>query len=420
MFCSFVLANVEAKEIDFSMMLYTSVDAQDKLLKELTEQFETETGIKVNYEFINWAQAREKLTMWSLGGEAPDVADMFWSYTFSDLGGGKYGPMPIEALVGEYIPDLEERWNPKSLVDVKYKGHLFGVPWRIDLRPTVFRKDFVEEAGLDPNSLDTWDDLVVWGQKLTQKDAQGKVVRWGVSAVGQYDQFFFPFIWQAGGDVVNKETWEVTLYSEEGKEALQFLTDLVHKYNIFPADYVLDPSYNGAAEFIAGHVAVIPSSPADVRDLVERNAPFLADKIETQKPLNNKSRVAFQGAGYFGVLHGAKDVDAAMRWLAFLARTEVQLELSRVCGQMTPCLPALEDPYFAEHWWYSGMIECIPYGRTTQYPHPGWGAVTNPKPGAPLYDMMVNALGGKMSVDEALQRAHKQIEELLAGFEKEK
>ena len=408
-----------AKEINFSMMLYTSMDIQNRLLEELTVQFEAETGIHVNYEFVNWAQAREKLTMWSLGAETPDVADMYWAYTFSDLGGGKRGPMPIEGLIGNYIPDLEERWNPSSLVDVKYKGHLYGVPWRIDLRPVAFRRDFVEETGLNLNSLDTWDDLVIWGQKLTQKDAEGRVTRWGVSAIGQFDQFFFPFIWQAGGDVLNEDYSQVTLYSDEGKEALQFLTDLVQKHQVFPADYVLDPAYAGDSEFAAGHVAIIPSSPADLRDFIEENAPSLAEKTVTQKPLKNKDRVAFQGAGYFGILHGAKDVDAAMQWLAFLARTDIQKQLAKVCGQLTPCLPALEDPYFSEDWWYSGMIECIPYGRTTQYPHPAWGAITNPQPGAPLYDMIVNALSGKMSVDEALKKAHEQIEELLAAYKEE-
>jgi len=410
---------IEGREIDFWMMLYTDHATQNKLIKELTTEFAAETGIKVNYEFINWAQAREKMTMLSLGAEAPDVADMFWSYTFSDLGRGKYGPMPIEEYIDDYIPDLEERWFASSLVDVKYKGHLYGIPWRIDVRPLVYRKDFAEEAGLDPNSLSTWDDLVTWGEKLTKRDASGKVIRWGVGIGGDLAQYFYNWIWQAGGSFMNEDYTEPTLDSEAGREALQFLVDLVHKYKIAPIDPALDPSYDWGAEYVAGHLAILPVT-GSLKKFIEQNAPHLTNVTVAREPLKKKVRVSFQGAGYFGLLYGVKDLDAAMQWLSFLARTDVQLRLAKTLGQLTPCKPALKDPYFTKNWWFSGHIKALPYGRTTQHPHPAWGAITNPKPGAPLYDMMVNALSGRLSVDEAIKKAQKQMLELMRSYEQQK
>jgi ABC-type glycerol-3-phosphate transport system substrate-binding protein len=136
----------------------------------------------------------------------------------------------------------------------------------------------------------------------------------------------------------------------------------------------------------------------------------------TRRPLKNKLRVSFQGAGYFGLLYGTKDVDAAMQWLAFLARTKVQRRMDITLGQLTPCQPALDDPYYGEDWWFKGQIKALPYGRTTQHPNSAWGAITNPKPGAPIYDMMVNALSGRVSVEEAIKTAQEEMQELIRSY----
>lgn len=409
----------KAKQIDFWMMLYTDYKTQNELIGDLAKDFEAETGIKVNYEFINWAQAREKMTMMSLGGEAPDVADAFWSFTFSDMGAGKHGPMPIEDYIDKYIPDLEERWFASSLGDVKYKGHLYGVPWRIDVRPLVYRKDFLEQAGLDPEALDTWDDLVVYGKKLTKKDASGKVVRWGVGIGGDLAQYYYNWIWQAGGSFLNEDYTEATLDTEAGREALQFLVDLVHKHKVAPIDPALDPSYDWLGEYSANHLAILPlTSP--IKQFIEHNAPHLTEVTIARRPPKNKLRVSFQGAGYFGLLYGTKDVDAAMQWLAFLAKTDVQKRIAITTGKLSPCRPVLDDPYYREDWWFKGHTKALPYGRTTQHPNPAWGAITNPKPGAPIYDMMVNALSGRVSVEEAIKTAQEGMQELIRSYVKEK
>jgi multiple sugar transport system substrate-binding protein len=398
--------------ISFTMMNYGDFSAQDTFLREKAAEFEAETGIEVSYEVINWSQAREKITTWHLGGDAPDVSDMFWSYTFSDLGGGEFGTRPIEDVVDNYIPDLEERFLESSLGDVRYKGHLYGVPWRIDVRPLVYRADFFEEAGLDPSGLQTWDDLVAYAQALTKRDENGNVTRWGVGFADDPAQFFYNWLWQAGGSFMNETYDEATLDTPAGREALQFLVDLVQEYEVASVDNVIDASYDPNAEFAAGNIAILPAT-GSLKSFIENNAPQLKEVTVAREPVANENRQSFQGAGYFGLNYQTEDVDSAMKWLGFLASDQVMLELAQTFGQLSPNKKALEDPYFQEDWWFSGHVKALPYGRTTQHPNTAWGAITNNQPGAPLYDMMVNALTGQLSVEEAVATADAEMQELM-------
>lgn len=401
-----------AKKVTFSMMNYGDFAQQDALLAGLAEEFEQETGIEVEYEVINWSQAREKITMWHLGGDAPDVTDMFWSYTFSDMGNGEFGTRPIEEYLDQYIPDFKERWVGSSLGDVTYKGHVYGIPWRIDVRPMMYRKDFFEEAGLDPEGLKTWDDLVEYGQKLTIKDDNGNVTRWGVGFHDDPAQFFYSWLWQAGGAFLDDTYTQATLDTEAGKKALQFIADLVLKYQIASPDNWVDASYDPYAEFAAGKIAILPSASSQ-RNFIEQNAPQLQDVVGVTAPLKDEQQQSFQGAGYFGLTYQAEDVDAAMQWLAFLARTENMLSLAKLASAISPCKPSLEDPFYQDDWWFSGHIKALPYGRTTQHPTPAWGAITNAKPGSPIYDMLVDAITGSKSADDAIAAAQAQMQELL-------
>jgi multiple sugar transport system substrate-binding protein len=403
----------KAATISFTIMNYGDFTQQDALLKDLVARFQKESGIQVKYEIINWSQAREKITTWHLGGDAPDVSDMYWSYTFSDLGQGKFGTRPIENELKKYVPDLEDRYFGSALTDVIYKGHTYGIPWRIDGRPLVYRKDFLAEAGLDPQGLKTWDDLVSYGKALTKRDTAGNVTRWGVGfSTPDLSQFFYGWLWQAGGAFMDDQFKKATIDTPEGKQALQFLVDLVQVHKIASPDAVLDPSYDTTAEFAAGRIAILPAV-GSMKAFIENNAPQLKAVTIPREPLTNKSQKTFQGAGYFGLNYQTKDVDSSMKWLAFLAKTDNMLAMSKVFGQLTPCKPALADPYFSQDWWFSGVVKALPYGRTSQHPNSAWGAITNAKSGSPIYDMVVNAVSGKIPVSEVLKTTQDKMQKFM-------
>ena len=94
---------------------------------------------------------------------------------------------------------------PSSLADVKYKGHTYGVPWRIDIRLMAYRQDYFDEAGLT-EAPQTWDDLLNYAQKLTKRTADGRVQRYGLALRNNIDvQQVLPWVWQAGGEIMSSD-----------------------------------------------------------------------------------------------------------------------------------------------------------------------------------------------------------------------
>ena len=99
-----------AVAIQFWTMNYGDVEQWVDMFEGWAGEFQAESGVTVDIQVVNWAQAMTTLLLVSQGGAHPDVADMFWLYSFTELGGGEYGPMPITEYQPILWPDLEDRF----------------------------------------------------------------------------------------------------------------------------------------------------------------------------------------------------------------------------------------------------------------------------------------------------------------------
>ena len=80
------------------------------------------------------------------------------------------------ARTGQIIPlgDLQTPYR-EDILDYLYEGGLYegtqyGAPRRYASEMLWYRKDRFEEAGIDPEELKTWDDLILLGEKATGED----------------------------------------------------------------------------------------------------------------------------------------------------------------------------------------------------------------------------------------------------------
>ena len=163
----------EPREISFWIQKYGSDPAaQETLLKEMTTNFESKTGIKVKYSIVDWGQALNKLTLACTGGEAPDVADIFFTASLIQMGGDKYGPMEIDDVAKEMG---EESWFQAGKDEAYQNGHWYGIPWRFDTRVLLYNTEYFKEAGIT-SAPKTWDELIETGKKLTKTDAKGNIM----------------------------------------------------------------------------------------------------------------------------------------------------------------------------------------------------------------------------------------------------
>ncbi|HQX60012.1 MAG TPA: extracellular solute-binding protein, partial [Burkholderiaceae bacterium] len=70
---------------------------------------------------------------------------------------------------------------PAFLLNGQIGGKTWGVPFQRSTVVLYWNKDLFKEAGLDPNKPPAnWTELVAMAQKLTKKDASGKVTQYGI------------------------------------------------------------------------------------------------------------------------------------------------------------------------------------------------------------------------------------------------
>ena len=380
---------------------------QTRMMNELAADFQRETGIRVEVEIGNWTEASTKWMLVATGGAHPDVGDMWWAWSNSQIGRGRHGPMALN----EHISRLNhQNFVPASLQDVLFQGDVYGVPWRIDVRPLVYRHDLFQEAGIAAPP-DTWQDLVDYGRRLTTRAADGRIDISGIGlgyGVANDSQDFCHWMWQGGGEAMTPDGRTATLNTQYVIDAMQFVRDLVYVHEVVTMD-VLDPTYHGPNLFISGKSAIRPMGGSGTSDFPPE---FLA-RVRASIPTIGVRRTAYSGAGYMGVLHGTRNVEASIQWLEFLSRDENMLRLAIMSEQFSPSIGASADAYFANDEWSRQVIRCLEFAKTSQSPSAAWSQIAGRSPGSPLYDFWADVLLNREPISVLANRYNAQAQTMM-------
>ncbi len=156
------------------------------------------TGASVNIEVIPWDEYEEKYMTGVAGGTGPDVGYMYNEMLYNYIASGKI--LPID----EYFTDEEKAeyiyWNNGRVMGQQYLlPYVVGAP-----RILYANMDLLKEAGIESVPA-TWDELVTAAKAVKEKTGKtGFDQPWG-GYFGDLNEIFFPFLWQAGGELVDDE-----------------------------------------------------------------------------------------------------------------------------------------------------------------------------------------------------------------------
>jgi len=239
-------------------------------LKTIIENFEkANPDIDVVVEPQAWDQMTPKFLAANNAGNAPDV---IWVVT--DFLGDAIKSGSLASLNDLFIKDWSEEqvadragayWDLTNVDGVQHA--LFTSRNYISI---VYRKDFFDEAGIDPASITTWDEFLKAAEELTVKDSSGQVTRYGFVQGFSENQadppMMIPYMLGKGAELFNADG-TANFASPEGVEALTFQTDLIKKYNVMPeaaVSWTVDDVYE---QFASGRAAMILGASVRVSTL---------------------------------------------------------------------------------------------------------------------------------------------------------
>ncbi|MCL5947434.1 MAG: sugar ABC transporter substrate-binding protein [Chloroflexi bacterium] len=330
--------------------------------------------ISVSWVYDPAADNPDKILTMFAGGDPPDVFAIFPAplVVFADKG----VLQPLDPLVKQGHYSLSDYW-PASITMFTWKGILYGLPRGFANNPGYVNLDAFKARGLPAPPVDfkdttwTFDHITQMAKELT-KTANGRTTRYGTSIQTDLRDSWGPIVWSNGGEWFNADMTACTVTGTPAVEALQWLQDLIHKYQVAPRP---DQAawFGGALNmFVAGQIGFYTYSGAWLKQT--RAAKFNWDYCVT--PRGAKGTVVGGGGVAWSIAKVTKDLGDAWLLLQHVASAQSQKLLSTVFypGRKSAAeyLAALNPNLPPKH--RQLPIDAMDYVRTDPV-HPRWSEI---------------------------------------------
>ncbi len=324
-------------------------------LNELVQKFEKENpGYRIKAQYIPSGDALIQKLITSIQSKtAPDISwlhsdfieDLVEAdaiYKMDEFIKGKDG------ISQEVLDDI----YPALLQYSSWKETLYSLPMEATNLALLYNKEMFRKAGLDPNQPPkTWDELKDYAKRLTfDKNNDGTFDQVGFfvpvfPATGPLGGWmvwqFTPFLWQAGGNLINKEQTQVLYNSQAGIQALTFWQEMyiTQKLNTFTTD--------ADVAFVSKRLAMVMDGPWNLpryKDLLKD-----IDWAFAPLPQGTKKDATVVGGEYLAIFKQSKHPDAAWKFIKWMIQPEVQAFWAMKSGYLPIRHAVAEVPEFKEY-----------------------------------------------------------------------
>jgi len=310
----------------------------------------------------------------------------------------------VEKKHGQVLPmGRQIAWNDESKTWSAFPDYYIDFPG-------LYRKDLWDEIGMTP---DTWENIRVGGAKLKQK---GFPVGIALSHCVDPNNSYSGLLWSNGAAVCDETGKKVVLDSTATLESVKYLRAL---YKEAMDAEVLSWDDAGNNRFLASGRGSWIHNPISAYRSIQKSNPELADKIAVWKtPAGTVRRLAASAPNSYIVWKFARNKDTALEFLryyadhytdAFKASTGYDHPLfDNLVPKPMPILdndPTSHPPdklkvlETADEW-------CAVFG----YPGPGTPAADEVANNYIIPDMMANAATDKMTPEDAVKWATKEVQ----------
>ncbi|HEY8425147.1 MAG TPA: ABC transporter substrate-binding protein [Limnochordales bacterium] len=379
--------------------------AREFIVDTVREFNATHRDIEVKELGINFWDYWTKLQTATAAGISPDVA-------LNDLGN-----VPQRAATGVIRPldeflardgiTLDTFW-PATHPAIRWEGRVWALPLETDVRVFYYNKQAFREAGLDPERPPrTWDELVAYSDKLTIRDARGRLVRVGFSPTWG-NLYFWTIAWLNGGSFTDAQG-RIKIDHPANIEALEWMVERVHAYGIRELS-ALESNFGGGAmsPFISGKVAMIGENNTFLAN-IRQYAPDM-DFGVSGLPYN-RTPASWSNGFSIEISSKTRYPEAAWEFVKFLTSRQKQLQYARINGSMVGNVAAATADELMQDPFWRAIVDQMKVSRFRPFSMeaPTWyDTVLQPE--------IDNALRGIKTPAQALRDAQKAYEAEVARY----
>src|SRR5919198_991340 len=122
-------------------------------------------------------------------------------------------------------------WYQSNLAGGVYKGKMYGIWFGTDVRGMWYWKDLLNKAGVNPDSLRTWDGYIAAAKKLNTVLRPQGIEGVHLTGASHSPDLWYPYLWMLGGQILTTKDghptkgsyWFPAYNSSEGVKAMEFI-----------------------------------------------------------------------------------------------------------------------------------------------------------------------------------------------------
>jgi len=384
-------------------------------VKDLLPEFEKASGIKVQFEVVNYAEMHAKLLpqlMGKKGAYDAIVVDNYWAGEFP--AGGWL--IPLDGLVKK-TPSIQLDKYVPSMLDMVgyYQGKLYMIPFYNYTMLLFYREDMMKDPKLQkeykakygkdlaiPDNLKDYVELCAFMTRDTNKDK--KIDVYGASMMGlkpdPISMEFSNYLFSLGGDYYDRTTWKSIINNDIGVEAAQLYTRNMKKNGPPGAPaYGFDEAIQLFNQGKAFSIITFWMFYVDMRDPQKSKA---AGKVGLS---NMPGGSNLNGGWGWAIPKSSPNKDAAWKFITWVESFEIAKKRALQGGAPTRSDVFADPDVAAKYPWYPKVAEILKTAK--------------PVPEFAYSSQMIEVVGRELSligegkdVKEALDAAAAELDKL--------
>ena len=363
-------------------------EALDKEFWEKTlAPWAEENNVNLSIEITPWGNYEEKYLTGFSSGMGPDVGYMYQEMfnDFIEMGA-------LETLEDSFTQEEKDNYIHFELGNIK--GHQYAIPFIVgNARILYCNMDILNQAGVTELP-ETWDDLIEIGKKINDANIEGVysfAQEWADPAIGALNNIYYPYLWQAGGDIYNEEGTKVALTDNDaGVRAAQFLYDLKFTHNILSDETLSLSGEEIRGLFSQGKVAMASMSANRAKDFDDAGINW--DFVPS---LTDKEKATWVAADALIVNSASKNKEMAVELVKYITSAEVMTDFNK---EISPFPPITADEEYNDYDRFKDMYENADYLRTLPVAENSFKVMDT------LYKNLQLMMLGDLTPEEAIQK----------------
>lgn len=407
---------------------HSLVSSSVPALEALIEKFEQQhPKIKIRAQYVPTGEALiQKLIAAIQSKTAPDVS-WIHSHYLENL-------VEADAIykVAHFLndspgfpPEELQEFFPALLQAASWQGTLYAMPMEATDLALLYNKDMFRAAGLDPERPpQTWQELQDYAKRLTlDKDGDGRFEQVGFfvpiypasgSLSGWMVWQWMPFLWQAGGYLIDEEQTRMLFNSQAGVRALTLWKGIFEEMDLssFTVDYDVAFASKNLAMALDG-----PWNLPRYKDLLKN-----IDWGIAPLPAGPVKRATNVGGEYLAIFKQSSHPREAWQFVQWIVQPETQAFWSMQSGYLPVRRDVLDIPefndYLNEHPQFKVFVEEMKVGQSPR-PIDFHALEINRNIAAAIEKATIGHRDPKIVLDEAVRESNKLLQSAAAELSQE-